>query len=94
MRERGQSQPHRVPTLAGLTLFAALIPWAQLATGVIVVRGDAALTCLYLVGFALAQIVGYRAVGIWGLERPLAAFSWVVLAGTTRERLPSVGSEV
>lgn len=70
-----------LPALTWMTLLVALIPLAQLGAGIIVFRGDVTLACLYLLGFALAQIVGYRAAEAWGLEHTLEAFAWVVVTG-------------
>ena len=78
-----RARPKRtlLPVLTLMTLAAALLPGAQLAGGVIDFAGDAWLVSLYLVGFALAQWVGFRAAAAWGLGRAVELLEWVVLGG-------------
>jgi O-antigen ligase len=70
-----------LPLPALFTLSVAAIPLVQLVAGLIVFRGDAAVTGLYIAGFALAQVVGHRAVALWGEERSLQALCGVLLIG-------------
>jgi len=78
---RDRHQAVAIPASALATLAVALVPLLQLATGKIAFRGDAVLVCMYLAGFALAQLIGARAVAIWGLARMLEAFAWLLLIG-------------
>ncbi len=71
-----------VPAITLLTLAAAVLPIAQLLGGVIAFAGDAWLVSLYLVGFALAQLTGYRATEFWTMARVVGLFEWVVLTGS------------
>lgn len=68
-----------IPALALLTLAAAVVPLLQAASGQMVFAGDAALSVLYLLGFALAVVFGQRAVEAVGLGRALESFAWLVL---------------
>jgi hypothetical protein len=77
----GRRQAFDLPVPAALTLVIAMVPLVQSAAGLIVFRGDAALASLYLAGFALAQVVGHRAVALWGEERSLRALAGVILIG-------------
>jgi O-antigen ligase len=54
---------------------------AQGAGGIIIFRGDAALACLYLVGFALAVIVGQVGADKWGHACTFESVAWLLLAG-------------
>lgn len=65
---RGRSQPSAVPSpvfrlpmpaAARVWLLVALIPLIQLATGLLVFRGDAALGFLYCAGVGLSLYIGY-----------------------------------
>src|SRR5687768_4872320 len=60
---KAQALPGVAPWFVLVTLAVALLPWMQLAGGVLTYVGDAWLVSLYLLGFAFAQWVAYRAVG-------------------------------
>ena len=77
-----RAEPRHVPHLALVALAAALIPLAQLQTGVVFFAGDFWIVALYLLGFALAQIIGFRIAAADGIDRVFAFFSWVVLTGS------------
>ena len=77
-----RDQPRLMPHLALVALAAAFIPLVQLQTGVMFFAGDFWMVALYLVGFALAQIIGFRIAAADGIDRVFAFFSWVVLAGS------------
>ena len=77
-----RAEPRQVPHLALAALAAALIPLAQLQTGVVFFAGDFWIVALYLLGFALAQIIGFRIAAADGIDRVFAFFSWVVLTGS------------
>ncbi len=79
MSWRSRRRAFAVTALAGLALLAALIPWLQLAGGMITFAGDAALASLYLSGFALALIFGHHMVEEWGHEQALAGLAWLIL---------------
>lgn len=68
-----------LPMLAGLALFAAFIPWLQLATGKLDFLGIAVLASLYLLGLAGTLVIGDRAAVHWTPPRVLHAVAWVVL---------------
>ena len=70
-----------LPAVALVALLAALVTLAQLAGPVIVFRGDAALACLYLLGFALAVVVGQFAAEEWGHKRAFESLAWLLLVG-------------
>lgn len=74
-------EPGSLPMLAGLALFAALIPWLQLAMGKLDFLGIAVLASLYMLGLAGTVIVGHRASAHWTPARVLDAVAWVVLLG-------------
>lgn len=65
-----------IPIMVGL---AVLIVGLQYATGLIAYRGDAALSCLYLVGFAIAWCLGRRAVSCSRCHST-SALDWLAIA--------------
>lgn len=71
----------QVPWLAVLALATALIPWLQWQWGIVYFVGDAWVSSLYLVGLALAIVVGHRIVSLDGPTRAFEALAGVVLAG-------------
>jgi O-antigen ligase len=74
-------RPTGFPAIAFLALLAAAIVLAQLLGGVIVFGGDAALAGLYLLGFALAVVVGHAARVGGSHEAGLGALAWLLLLG-------------
>lgn len=70
-----------IPMLALLTLLAAIVSLVQGVAGLIEFRGDVALVCLYLLGFALTLTISQHAAVEWGRQSVLQAFAWLVLAG-------------
>jgi O-antigen ligase len=59
-------------------LLAALLPWIQFAYGLIAFAGKAWLSSLYLVGFAIAMLLGARWSALNG-EQPLNALFFSIL---------------
>lgn len=78
-RPRGAN---RVPYLALVAFVAAAIPWAQFASGLISFLGDALMPSLYLLAFALAQVVGYRVVAMYGLRKLFEPLAWLLITGS------------
>lgn len=73
--------PCAQPALAWAVLAAAFVPWVQLQFGVVYFFGDAWITSLYLLGFALAIMVGARAVQAFDIAVLLDAVYGVILVG-------------
>lgn len=73
--------PVTVPALAWATLAAAVVPWIQLQLGIVFFLGDAWITSLYLLGFALAIMVGARMVQAFDITRLLDTVYGVLLVG-------------
>ncbi|HEX6364151.1 MAG TPA: hypothetical protein VFZ93_14435, partial [Albitalea sp.] len=67
------------PRLALFALALAAVPLAQAASGLILFWGDAWMASLYLLGFALAVVVGHRLARIDDPPALLAAFWLAVL---------------
>lgn len=74
-------EPGSLPYLAMLALFAALLPWFHLASGRIPFMGIAVLASLYLAGFALVVVMGYRAAAHWSAPRVLDSIALVLVIG-------------
>jgi O-antigen ligase len=72
----------RVPYLALVAFAAATIPWLQFASGLISFSGDALMPSLYLLAFALAQVVGFRVVAAHGFRKLLEPLAWLFVAGS------------
>lgn len=72
----------RLPYLAIVAVVAAAIPWVQFASGLIFFSGDALMPSLYLLGFALAQIVGFRIVAAYGLRSLFEPLAWLFVAAS------------
>ena len=73
---------NHLPYLAIVAFAAAIIPWAQFASGLIFFSGDALMPSLYLLGFAVAQVVGYRIVATHGLRSLFEPLAWLFVAGS------------
>jgi O-antigen ligase len=73
--------PLTVPALAWAALAAAVVPWIQWQLGIVFFFGDAWITSLYLLGFALAILVGARTTLALDITRLLDTVYGVVLAG-------------
>lgn len=71
--------PSTFPALAGAVLAAAVVPWIQLQLGIVFFFGDAWITSLYLLGFALAIMVGARTVRAFDIALLLDVVYGVVL---------------
>ncbi len=79
---RTRDLPSKSPWLAVATAAFALVALIQFAFGLTPFFGDAWLVWLYATGFALAQIVGYRAALKWGIAVVMEPYAWIiVLAG-------------
>lgn len=68
-------------SFAALTMAAAVIPWLQVATGLMAYYGDAALVSLYLFGFAWIQVVGGGMRQAWSISHLMEILAWVLITG-------------
>ncbi len=75
-----RGEPSAMPALAFVFVLAALVPWIQWRVGVVFFMGDAWITSLYLLGFALALTIGVRVAQVFGLARLLDMVAGVMLA--------------
>lgn len=73
-------EPFAMPALACVFLLAALVPWIQWRLGLVFFMGDAWITSLYLLGFALALTIGVRVAQVFGLARLLDLVAGIALA--------------
>lgn len=73
--------PSTLPALAWAVLAAAVVPWIQLQLGIVFFFGDAWITSLYLLGFALAIMVGARTAQAFDIALLLDVVYGVVLVG-------------
>lgn len=73
--------PSTYPALAWAVLAAAFVPWIQLQLGIVFFFGDAWITSLYLLGFALAIMIGARTVRAFDIALLLDVVYGVVLVG-------------
>ena len=71
--------PLLVPYLSAVSFAAVFLPALQLALGLLVFAGDAWLGALYLLGFALSQLAGFRAASAWGIDRAVEVVQWILL---------------
>ncbi len=76
-----QAGPCAHPPLAWVVLAAAFVPWIQLQLGIVFFVGDAWITSLYLLGFALAIMIGARTVKTFDIAVLLDTVYGVVLVG-------------
>lgn len=74
--------PSRAPYLALVAAAASVIPWIQFHAGIIYFYGDALLACVYLLAFALMQVIGFHIAAQQGLRKLLEPLSWLLLAGS------------
>lgn len=70
-----------LPALAWAVVAAAFVPWIQLQLGIVYFFGDAWVTSLYLLGFALAIMIGARMVQAFDIALLLDVVYGVVLVG-------------
>ncbi|MES2991033.1 MAG: Wzy polymerase domain-containing protein [Pseudomonadota bacterium] len=70
-----------LPAITVLTLATSTVPALQLLGGLIDFGGDAWLGSLYLLGFALAQLAGFRATALWTMPRVVEMMQWIALIG-------------
>ncbi len=76
-----RAAPCAYPALAWAVVATAFVPWVQLQLGVVFFFGDAWITSLYLLGFALAMMNGSRTVKAFGMPFLLDVVYGIVLVG-------------